>query len=307
MIDMKRVFIGFILMLVSVLAGAQTSDLYERRYNLIAEQLGPAGLGVETILNAWEKVDSTNVNMLLGRFRYYLAKGQSTEVVSRPEKKYLGMDPILKLKDSLNRDVFYYQETSYDDELFGQAMKPMDKAISLYPDRLDLRVLKANVYLTYEKGSPELTSSYLKSLASEGAARKEDWNFDGEMKDKEFFKDAMQEYCYSLFVLATPQARKAFYELSQHLYKLFPDRIDFLNNVGSYYLVTEDFKAALKVYSKVLKKYPDNLVAIQNCVLASRMMKDTKLEIKYLQMMIKYAPEKEALTAKARLESLNKK
>jgi tetratricopeptide (TPR) repeat protein len=183
----------------------------------------------------------------------------------------------------------------------------MDKAISLYPERLDLRVLKANVYMTYEKGSPEMTSAYLKSLATEGAARKEDWNFDGEMKDKEFFKDAMEQYCYSIFQIATPQARKAFYELSQHMYKLFPDRINFLNNVGSYYLVTEDFKAALKVYSKVLKKNPDNLVAIQNCVIASRMLKDPKLEVKYLQMMVKYAPQREALLAKSRMEALTKK
>ena len=195
---MKRVFIGLVLLMGSVLASAQTSESFERKYNMIVQHNGPAGLGVETVLNAWEKVDSTNVNMLLGRFRYYLAKGESTEVVGKYEKRYLGMDPILKLKDSLNREVYYYQEISYDDELFGLAMKPMDKAISLYPERLDLRVLKANVYMTYEKGSPEMTSAYLKSLATEGDARKEDWNFEGEMKDKEFFKDAMQEYCFSI-------------------------------------------------------------------------------------------------------------
>lgn len=304
---MKRILLGLFLVLGCVTAHAQTSEMFERRYNLIANQLGPAGLGVETVLNAWEKIDSTNLNMLLGRFKYFLAKGQSTEVVSKYEKKYLGMDPILKLKDSLNRDVFYYQETSYDDEFLGKAMQQMDKAISLYPDRLDLRVLKLNVYMDYEKGSPDLTLAYLKALADEGAARKTDWDFDGEMKDKEFFKEAMQEYCYALFVLATPVARTAFFELSQHLSKLFPDKVDFLNNVGSYYLVTENYKSALKIYSKVLKKYPDELTAIQNCVLASRRMKDTKLEIKYLQMMVKYAPEKEALTAKARLDALNRK
>ena len=80
-----------------------------------------------------------------------------------------------------------------------------------------------------------------------------------------------------------------------------------MNNVGSYYLVSENYKSALKTYSKVLKKCPDELTAIQNCVLAARMMKDTKLEIKYLQMMVKYAPEKDALTAKARLDALTRK
>ena len=78
---MKKILLGLILILGSIASHAQTSEMYERRYNLVTQQLGPAGLGVETILNSWEKVDSTNLNMLLGRFRYFLAQGQSTEIV----------------------------------------------------------------------------------------------------------------------------------------------------------------------------------------------------------------------------------
>ena len=294
--------------LMSVLSLAQnTNDIYERRYQLITGQVGPAGLGVETVLNAWEKADSTNVNMLLGRFRYYLAKGQTTNVVARHEKKYLGLEPILSLKDSLGREVYYFQEVSYDDEFFGLAVKPLDKAISLYPDRLDLRAYKANVYITYEKGSPDMALDYLIALADEGAARKADWEFEGEKQDVEFFKSAMQEYCYNFFVIGTPSSRKAFLELSLHLNKLFPDKVDFLNNIGSYHLVSEDYKNALKAYSKVLKKHPDDLTAIQNCVLAARLMKNPKLEIKYLQMMVEHGPEKDAQVAKARIAGLSRK
>ena len=92
---MKRILIALVSILGSIATYAQTSEMYERRYNLITQQLGPAGLGVETILNAWEKADSTNLNMLLGRFRYFLAKGQSTEVVTKHEKKYLGMEGLI--------------------------------------------------------------------------------------------------------------------------------------------------------------------------------------------------------------------
>jgi tetratricopeptide (TPR) repeat protein len=101
--------------------------------------------------------------------------------------------------------------------------------------------------------------------------------------------------------------KEAFMKLSTKLNKLFPSNNDFLNNIGSYYLVNSDFKSALKIFSKVLKKQPDNLTAIQNSVLASRFMKDSKSEIKYLQMMVKYAPQREALLAKSRMEALTKK
>ena len=306
---MRKVFVVLFLTMMSVLSYAQntTAQMMERRYNLIVNQVGPAGLGVETVLNAWEKADSTDINMLFGRFRYYLAKAESTSIVTKFEKKYLGMNPILQLKDSLDRTVYYYQEISYDDELFGQAMKQIDKAIQLYPDRLDLRTTKANMYMSYEKGSPDMALSYLKALADEGAKRSKDWNYEGEMQNKEFFVAAMQEYCYSFFAFGTPSSKDAFLNLSQHLNKLFPDQVDFINNIGSYYLVSEDYKTALKYYSKVLKVKPDDSTAIQNSVLAARKMANKKLEIKYLQMIMKYSSDIDALSAKARIEALNRK
>lgn len=295
-------------MLVSALSYAQTqSEMLERRYNLIVSQVGQAGLGVETVLNSWERVDSTNLNMLLGKFNYYFTKSQSVVVVSKQEKKYLGTDPVLTLKDSLGRDVYYFQEVEYDDESYGKSLKVMDKIVALNPDRLDLRLMKANALMAYEKDSPDMTLNYLMDLSDEGAARTEDWEFSTEDKDRKFFQEAMQEYCYNLFAIATPSSRDAFMKLSIKLNRLFPSNNDFLNNIGSYYLVNSDFKSALKVFSKVLKKQPDNLTAIQNSVLASRFMKDSRSEIKYLQMMVKYAPGNEALTAKGRIEALSKK
>jgi tetratricopeptide (TPR) repeat protein len=283
---MKRMFFVSALILSSVLSFAQTtSELMARRYNLIVSQVGPSGLGVETVLNAWEKVDSTNLDMLLGRFKFYLSGAQSTNVVVKQEKKYLGMDPILNLKDTLGREVYYFQEINYDDELFGKAIKVLDKAATLYPDRLDLRAMKANLYITYEKGSPDLALDYLIALASEGAARKEDWDFEGKKEGREFFKSAMQEYCYNLFSIGTGPSRKAFFDLSVHLNRLFPESVDFLNNVGSYHLVSKDYKSALKCYSKVLKKHPEDLTALQNSALAARLLKNRKLEQKYLQMI----------------------
>ena len=164
-------------MLAIVSLSAQTSK-YEQRYNLLVSKLGPTGVGVETVLDAWAQADSTDEKLLAARFNYYLTKAQRTEIVKKQSKKYLGMTPLLTLKDSTGVDIHYYQEVFYDDELFGKAAKILDKAVSLYPDRLDLRVIKANVYIDYEKGSPDLAMNYLVALADEGAARKKDWDFE---------------------------------------------------------------------------------------------------------------------------------
>ena len=136
---MKRIFTVAVCLLAYVSLSAQ-ADKYEQRYNLLVSKLGYAGVGVETLLDSWAKADSTSQKLLEARFNYYFVKAQSTNVVKKSSKKYLGMDPVFALKDSTGVDVYYYQEVVYDDELFGKALKAVDRSISLYPDVLDYRI-----------------------------------------------------------------------------------------------------------------------------------------------------------------------
>lgn len=305
--QMKKILIAVSAMFLALAADAQ-SDRHEQRYDLLVSQVGYAGVGVETVLNNWEKVDSTNVKMLLGRFHYWFEKSRSAQVEPRPSKKYLGMDPMFTLKDSTGNDVHYYQVYVYDDALYGEAVKAADKAISLWPDRLDFRFVKANAYIAYENESPDMALACLLSLVDENAGRKSPWIYDSEEMDKEFFEEAMQEYCYSFYALGTPAAYDAFLTLSTRLSQAFPSNCSFMNNIGSYHMVVkEDYRTACKYYNKVLKAEPDNYIAIKNGIIASRKMKNVKQEKKYLEMMVKYGPENERLQAQARLKSLGVK
>lgn len=220
---MKKLLSISFALLVYVLAAAQT-DRYEKRYDLLVSQFGPAGVGVETVLNNWEKVDSTNAKLLLGRFTYLFTKAQSTIVEKKFEKKYLGMEPALSLRDTTGRDVYYYQVNVYDDELYGEAIKAADRAISFHPRRLDFRFLKANAYIAYEKESPDMALAYLMSLADEYASGSGNWTYEGEEVDDKFFQDAMQEYCYSLYAISTASSLKSFKSLSEKLASLYPEK-----------------------------------------------------------------------------------
>lgn len=283
------------------------SERFEQRYDLLVSQFGPAGVGVQTVLDNWAKVDSTDAKMLLGRFSYYYAKAQSTQVVKKSENRYLGMEPVLSLKDSTGADVHYFQETVFDDALYAEAVKAADKAIAVWPDRIDFRFMKANAYIAYEKESPDMAFAYLSSLIDENSGRSKPWSYEGEEKDEDFFQDAMQEYCYSFYSLGTPAGYEAFRTLSEKLVPLFPDNTEFLNNIGSYYLIAKgDYKTAYKYYNKVLKAHPDDYSAIKNGIVAARRQKNVKTERKYLEMMLKYGPENERLQAEGRLKALKK-
>ena len=305
---MKKIIMFAAALLLSYTAVmAQTeSERYEQRYEMLASRLGPAGVGIETVLDNWAKVDSTNARMLLGRFSYYFTKAQTSEIVTKPQKKYLGMDPLLTLKDSLGNDVYYFQQNVFDDELYGQAIKAADKAISFWPDRLDFRFMKANAYIAYEKESPDMALAFLTALVDENVRRKGAWEYEGTAADPDFFEDAMQEYCYSFYTIGSDAAREAFLTLSQKLSGLYPGNAGFMNNIGSYYLVKHEYKTALKYYDKVLKKHPSDYTAIQNGLIAARRLKSEKLEKKYLTMMVKHGPEKDKMTAQLRLDALSK-
>lgn len=278
---MKKILIMAAMLLSYITLSAQT-EKFEQRYDLLVSKLGPAGVGVETVLDNWAKADSTSEKLLVARFSYYLTKSQTTQVVKKSEKKYLGMSPVLTLKDSLGRDVCYYQDIVYDDELFGKAVKEADKAVSLYPDRLNYRFMKANAYISYEKESPDMALAYLLELVNLSSSRNKPWVFDGQKAEESFFEDAMQEYCFSFYQIGSPQSMEAFFKLSEKLNSFYPDNLDFINNMGSYYMVSkEDYKGALKFYKKVLKKDPANKVALQNSMIAARKLGNTKLEAKY--------------------------
>jgi tetratricopeptide (TPR) repeat protein len=302
---MKYIYSIAVLLLAAISLSAQ--NRFEQRYNLLVSKLGPAGVGIETLLDNWAKADSTDEKLLAARFDYYLVKSRSTEVVKKTAKKYLGMDPLLSLKDSLGADVYYYQDVVYDDELFGKAIRAADRAISLYPDKLEYRFMKSNAYISYEKESPDMALAYLLSLVDENVRRKSSWTYEDEKVDQAFFQDAMQEYCFSFYSIETPAGYEAFRTLSEKLLMLFPDNTDFVNNLGSYYLIAkEDYKTAYKYYDEVLKKHPDDYTAIKNSILAARKQKNQKLEKKYLEMMVKYGPENERLQAQGRLAVLKK-
>ena len=307
---MHRFFCFLTALAISLTAIAQTpsSKDFQDRYDLLVSKLGPTGVGIETLLDRWAAAYPDDVQMLTGKFSYWFSKSQTLQLVPKDQQKFLGETPTVVLKDSTGANVNYFQETMYDDELFGEAQKALEKAIQLYPDRLDLRFLKVASLIGYEKESPDMALSSLKSLMIYNATQHPKWEYPGvDNVDNEFFSAALQEYCYLFFRYGTPATYEAFKELSEQMLTYEPKNVLFLDNIGSYWLVArKDNKTAMKYYSKVLKIKADDLTAIKNIIILARNSNNVKLEKKYLPLLIKYTQdEKEMITAQARLKSLN--
>ena len=288
MMNKVKIYFVALLGLLTVSLSAQTVN-FQNRYNLLVSQVGPAGVGVETLLDKWQAADSTGKAMLSARFEFYFTKAQSEQVVKKSQKKYLGMDPLLSLKDTTGTPVYYFREIFYDDALFAQALKVADKVATLYPDDLDYRFLKANALVAYEKESPDMAYVYLSDLITENASRKRPWNYEGKKMEDGFFPDAMQEYCRTFYTLGSDAAMNVFFNISKRMYEMYPSDVCFLSNMATYNLVTKnDSKAALKLYNKVLKKVKDDETALRNSYVAASKLGNDKLKEKYRQQLVDY-------------------
>ena len=311
----KKWILGLLAGLSAVSLLAQTADSrqsqarYQERYNLLVSSVGVDGVGVETLLDKWARDYPEDPDMLQARFLLNLARSRTVTVETRDQARWLDQQPLFSLKDSLGNDVRYFQVARYDDTLFGVAVQSIDRAIQLYPERLDLRLAKITALMDYEQESPDMAVQELKSLIDYNTLQHPAWKYGAEDAGADLFDASVQEYCYTFFKYATPAGYQAFRDLSEKMLSCEPGNILFMDNMGSYYLVAEkNNKMALKYYNKVLKAKPDDMTAIRNCILLARNAKDVKLEKKYLPMMVRYAAtDADRISAQARLDALNGK
>ena len=304
---MKRVLLSVAYLLFATSLFAQMSaQEYLSRYQLLIGKVGLAGLGVETLVNKWEADFPDDVEMLCAKYNFYFTKSQNNEVVSKPQDRYLGADPVLSLKDSTGAKVNYFTEVNFDDEMYGLASQALDKAIRLRPDDIRLRFTKITSLLSYEKESPDMATQSLRSLIDYHYSSHPVWKLGEEAFSEEDFRSSMMEYCFVLYRIASPASFESFKSVSEKMLAYSPKDTEFINNVGSYYLACKkDYKTAQKYYAKTLKLDPDNYAAIRNCVMAARKLGNKKMEKKYLQMLQRVSPDEvERASAKIRLEAL---
>lgn len=285
---MKRLLLITFLTLFCAVASAQSDNsTYLNSYNRQVRIVGASGVGVESIINRWEAALPQDAEAKLARFSYYFDKSQSSEVQTHSQKRYLGQQPVLALKDSLGADVYYYNVTVFVDSLYAESMRAIDAAIELRDNEMRYRFVKVAALLAYEKESPDLAAEQIMGLIDEYAIPRasqakskssialKDWQLDGQPLEESSFVQAMSEYCYNLFQVATPASYEYFKSISEKMNKLYPKETVFIDNLGSYWQVVRgDNRKAIRYYKQALKINPEDYAATTNLRIIEKTQKN---------------------------------
>lgn len=305
---MRKILTILALLACAVASAQTTAEEFRAKYERQARIVGPAGVGVETILDRWAEAYPEDRHMLEGRYNYYFAKSHHTEIVSKPLEKFMGNEPLMTLKDSLGNNVNWFEEEFFNDDIFSQCASAADRAIELYPQELAFRINLLNALLAYEKECPDMVTMEICNLIDYSCTSDRKWVYEGQVIDNDTFLSVIQEYCLAFYNIASPDSYESFKTVSSKVLFYYPKNTQFLSNIGTYWLIAKkNDKSALKYYNKVLKINPNDYAAAKNCVLIARKSKNTKLEKKYLPAMIASTPsEGEKKSCEARLEALSK-
>lgn len=268
---MKKHIITFIAAILCLAANAQTQDPYLKLYENLVSRVGYDGIGVWSLLEKWSKADSCGVNLQVAKFNYHFAKSRKDSVTIHSGRKYLGMDPVLSLKDSTGNDIYYFSEPFYDEAEFNLAISDLDMALAANNDRLDLYATMADALSAYEKEKTGMTMKFLSEMIDRNYRKGNKWLLPDGEADNETFTSLMQTYCYLMYQKGSPEGYEAFKSISEKMLKYEKNNANFTNNIGSYYLVyKQDDKTALKYYKKALKINAEDEVATKNIKLIER-------------------------------------
>lgn len=268
---MKKLAIVISAVMCCTLLQAQTAEQFKAKYVHQVNAMGYAGLGVETILNKWEAAFPDDVDMMMGKFCFFLAKSQTSEVVAKDQDKFLGEKPVLSIPDSTGHRTNWFQENFYDEEYFAQCIEYIDKAIATAPNELGYRENKISALQSYEKESPDLASAELVALVDYNTENHPEWTLNAMPIDEDVFYSAIQEYCYEFYTIGSPASYECFRSISEKMLPIAPNETCFLTNIGTYWLVAQkNDKKALKYYKKALKINPDEESAKANIALIEK-------------------------------------
>jgi tetratricopeptide (TPR) repeat protein len=237
------------------------------------------------LLQNWQQADPTDAELFMAYFNYYFHASRQEMV--RLSDSGSG-NSSLAITDSTGEQVgFLTDDFDYDSALLEKAFQYIDKGISTYSTRLDMRCGK--IYAlgqieNYERFTNEIVtaievSNQLKSQWT--------WADNKKVEDPEkFFLGTIQDYVVQLYNAGDDQLDRM-RTIAQTVLKYYPKHVESLSNLAITYGLQGDYDKALQSLLQAEKLMPRDVIVLNNIATMYERKGDKLNAIKYFELTAK--------------------
>lgn len=296
----------FLILILLVVASFQTAlaQDFGSQFKTLFDKQDFAGQ--ERILRVWENARSDDPELYVSYFNYYFAK-------SRDEKLTLTKQPVSKesvkiTKTDDEKTVAYIGgQVSYIKADFDKGIVYIDKGISKFPNRLDMRFGK--VYALGQITDYKAFTDEIVKIIDYSEVNKNQWLWrDGKpIEDgRKFMFNAVQDYVAQLFDAGDKYVGNI-KTIAETVLKYYPDSIENLSNLAIYHLIKQDYENALVPLLKAEKLAPTDFIVLNNIAFCYYNKGDKAHALKYYELVLKHGDERAQAQAQEKLNELKKK
>ncbi|AHC16242.1 tetratricopeptide repeat protein [Salinispira pacifica] len=221
---------------------------------------------LELHLHDWESRNPDDPEMLIAWFNYYLNMGRTSGMVmEKRDDQPAGSSMAISDPDTGDVIGYMYEQTEYDPEMVGRGISYLNRALELYPDRLDIHFGK--IKTLEDLGDYQAESRALQHAieVSSDIANQWFWSDYEALEDgKAFFIGNIQDYYSHWFNDGGDTAIDAIRSAAETQMKEFPGHPYAYNNMALSHLVKNELEAALPYLLEAETLSPEDYIVINN-------------------------------------------
>jgi tetratricopeptide (TPR) repeat protein len=264
---------------------AQCQNFKETFASLLAKNDTLAALN---LLHKWDAQSQKDPELFIAWFNYYAHKSMF-EVVELRSGEPSGQN--LTITDPKSDRIVGYMGSSrrYDPQILQMGYDKIDKGISLYPSRLDMRFGKA--YMLGEQGNfPDFTDEIVNTIEyGHKINNKWLWQHGDSLKDaRQFLLNSLQDYVNTIYKQNDDSLLSYMRQIAGTVLKYYPDHVESLSNMAVTYLIVGEADKALPYLLKAEKIAPTDIIVLGNIAEAYKRKKDKANAKVYYEKIIKY-------------------
>ncbi len=295
---MKRLIL-FIALAVSVAGSITAQNNWYERYR---ECINDSSLEYSRqVIEQWEQAEPESADVYAAWFNYYYKMSRDEVMQMTPIPPEDGRQ-ALEFEDSTGAQIYMYEVQVFDDSLLAIAHEKIDKAINLYPDRLDLpfgKIAMLFMMEDYEKVMPTLHKVIERSHLN---SNQWTWTLGSPVEDgEEMFKSSMQDYFSRLF---DAELDNEAMQMVEWLLQYYPDEVMFRSDKASLLSITGNNDQALPLFLSIHKDYPDDKIVISNIAYIYKTMADKENALKYYRLLSECGDEEMEELARGAISEL---